>query len=350
MFPPMKSLLGISAFLSLFSGQAIAEDYGPFFILPDAPKVAILNGEIDLRTPLAFKRLLSENPQIVLVALNSPGGLVQPALLVAEEVHERKLHTFIPENSSCASACAFIFFAGNGRFVAGQLGVHQIYGSNDVTSTQLNLSDIIEMLAKYDVSPTVITKMLRTPPNSTYFFTKDELQSLGIQADPKQEIAGSPAPATIAPRPAPPTSNTAQSGDQDAMQEAVARNMALELIATGQMERDQMLSKSVRSYADPVDFYGKMLTRKAVMESKASYVDRWPERRVIPRMDTIKVSCSMDVCSIAGVYEWFVNSPKRKKSLSGVSNFLYQLRMTDPPVVFKENGEVIERFKLEKPN
>lgn len=35
--------------------------------------------------------------------------------MVAEEVYERGLNTYIPKDSYCASACSFVFFAGRQR-------------------------------------------------------------------------------------------------------------------------------------------------------------------------------------------------------------------------------------------
>lgn len=334
------ALFGLAA---LYAGEALGDDFAPFFTIPDAPKILILNGEIDLRTPLAFRRALEANPLVTVVALNSPGGSVQPALLIAEEVHDRKLITFVPESGSCASACSFIFFAGSGRYAAGKLGVHQIYGTNDVEATQLNLSDIIETLAKYDVAPAVITKMLRTPSNSMYFFSKEELGSLGIQADVPSEDTAMPKtsrPATRQPAPVP---ASVPGNEEDASQEGPARKAILDLIASSSWDADQALAKASTSYSGFVDFYGKKLTRDDVLRDKIQYMARWPVRSVQPRDESILVGCDQNVCSISGIYDWAVSNPLKNKRISGVSKFFYQLQMSNPPQVIKENGIVIER-------
>ena len=155
--------------------------FGPFVIDPASPGIIVLSGEIDDRSALEFRRVLAASPNATVIALNSPGGSVQSGLLIAEEVYERGMSTIIPEGYICASACSWIFFAGHQRHVEGRLGVHQISGpveSNVVT--QLNLSDVVEALKKYGTSPQVLAVMFRTPPDSMYFFTADEIEKIGL--------------------------------------------------------------------------------------------------------------------------------------------------------------------------
>ena len=331
------SIIAFAVIKMFCTSSAFAEDFAPFYTAPDVPKALVLNGDIDPRTPLAFKRALDANPQIDVLILNSPGGSVQAALLVAEEVHDRKLITFVPPSGTCASACAFIFFAGEGRLAAGRLGVHQIYGGNDIESTQLNLSDIIETLTKYGVSPAVITKMLRTPPSSMHYFSKEELVTLGIQSDsvPSPDVASKP---VALPKNAPLTQS-------DADQEAPAKKAVLDLIASGSLGPDQVISKASSSYSGSVQFYGRTLSKDDVLRDKLRYVERWPMRNVVPRDASIEVACENDTCSVSGLYDWSVANPQKKKQISGVSKFFYRLQMSIPPLVTEENGIVIDRTR-----
>lgn len=87
----------VAAFFSsvlLFSVSCLANDtsaeIAPFLHLDDTPGVLVLNGDIDLRTPLAFKRAIQKYPDTRIVALASNGGSVQSALLIAEDVYEKR--------------------------------------------------------------------------------------------------------------------------------------------------------------------------------------------------------------------------------------------------------------------
>jgi hypothetical protein len=155
--------------------------FAPFYLSDEAPGALILSGPIDERSALSFRRALNERPDISLLVLNSPGGLVQMALLIAEEVHERRLDTAIAEGYECSSSCAFIFLAGANRVAEGRLGVHQIYSDRpDDVSLQLHISDILEMLTRFGTPSPLITRMLRTPSDDMYYFSSSELSAMGI--------------------------------------------------------------------------------------------------------------------------------------------------------------------------
>ncbi|OJU68635.1 MAG: hypothetical protein BGO05_28300 [Rhizobiales bacterium 63-7] len=163
--------------MGLLSTSALGEGITP----SPQDKTITFDGEITARSPLAFKRALDAAPWAESVVLNSPGGFVQSALLMAEEVKERKLSTVVPDNGVCVSACAFIFLAGEGREVKGQLGVHQIYGLKNESQVQVELSDVIEALNSYGVAPELIPIMLRTAPDGMHMFSREEITKYQIE-------------------------------------------------------------------------------------------------------------------------------------------------------------------------
>lgn len=170
--------LGIGI-VSLDSAQA--EQFGPFTNDASLPGTIFLNGAIDAGSGLAFRRALSATPAAKLVVLSSPGGLVDIALLIADDIYERGLSTFIPSGAECHSACAFIFLAGRERVAAGSLGVHQISSEKpDLQDAQRAIADIMDVLDRFDVPLAVRMRMLKTPPDEMYVFTSQELQDLGI--------------------------------------------------------------------------------------------------------------------------------------------------------------------------
>ncbi|MBX8828277.1 hypothetical protein HBA93_21975, partial [Ochrobactrum sp. SFR4] len=85
-------------------------------------------------------------------------------LVIAEEVYERGMNTYIPPDSYCASACSFVFFAGKNRVADGRLGVHQISAPElSGEQAQFGVSDIVATLPKYGVSADVLGIMFSTP-------------------------------------------------------------------------------------------------------------------------------------------------------------------------------------------
>jgi hypothetical protein len=180
----MSSLrIALLSFFLLASAQLseAADQFGAF-VLPDEAKDAIiLNGEIGIGAPLDFRRALSARPGATVLVLSSPGGLVASGLILAQDVHDRGLSTFIPEGLGCYSACSFVFFAGNSREADGELGVHQMTSDTpDPSGVQYSTADILDVLRTFDVSEEVVSRMLRTPNSSMYVFSKSELNDFGI--------------------------------------------------------------------------------------------------------------------------------------------------------------------------
>jgi hypothetical protein len=140
-----------------------------------------LEGEIDEGAALNFRRALTAAPKATRLILNSPGGVVPIALLIADDVSQRKLDTVIPAGSKCYSACAYIFLAGENRQADGELGVHQISSdAPDLQRAQVAISDIIDLLTRFDTPTEVLTVMFRTLPDDMYVFSAAEIEKFGI--------------------------------------------------------------------------------------------------------------------------------------------------------------------------
>jgi hypothetical protein len=193
--PIRAACAGIALSLISFTGAAAGtKTFGPFTVDDAKPDVITLNGEIDVNSGLAFRRSLQAAPNARLVTLNSPGGNVQMGLLIADDIHQRKLATYIPKDSKCFSACSFVFLAGNERKVDGGLGVHQISSdSPDLVGAQLAISDIIEVLNRFGTPMDVMQVMFKTPPNGMHVFTQEEVAQYKLN-----RTAGSEAPQVAA--------------------------------------------------------------------------------------------------------------------------------------------------------
>jgi hypothetical protein len=191
-------LVAVSAWLSTLGSPATAEtlQFGPFRTDNSRPDVIELNGELDSGSALAFRRALNAAPNAKLLTLRSDGGLVSMGLLIADDVFQRKMATFIPADAHCFSACSFIFLAGSERKVDGKLGVHQISSDlPDLTSAQLSISDIIDVLNRFGTSMDVLTIMFRTPADDMYVFSPEEIAKFGINR--QAALAGSQPPAPL---------------------------------------------------------------------------------------------------------------------------------------------------------
>lgn len=176
----IRSIAGVfGAICIVASGAAFAGEtsYGPFTVDTSKPDVINMNGVIAPSAALDFRRALRAAPDAKLITLNSDGGSVQAGLLIADDINQRALATYIPKTSKCYSACSYIFLAGKERKADGELGVHQISSdTRDLVGAQLAISDIIEVLSRFDTPAEVMQIMFKTPPDDMHVFSQQEIQ------------------------------------------------------------------------------------------------------------------------------------------------------------------------------
>jgi len=355
------------------------EQYGPFIFLPSEPDLLIYHTGVGANDMLNLKKALREHPTISTIVLqNNGGGLVHIGLVVAEEIYERGLNTYIPKDSYCASACSFVFFAGKQRLAVGRLGVHQI-SAPELTGeeAQFGVSDIVATLPKYGVSADVLGIMFSTPAKEMYFFKPTEIAKYGInRTDNVQVASAAPQPnmssggvqtlapagaAAAAPAMAPvqdvgavsqpvttaPSNPYQQQGGATPpaalSDEQRAINVAALMIQAGSGTNEDAMNFTREFYADNVDYFKKKRPKSEILADKEAYFRRWPIRRFVVDQNSLKAKCQDQLCMVGGIFDYKVSSPSRGKTASGTSNFTYVLDLRDRYRIVLEDSEVISR-------
>lgn len=324
-----KSVSRLALGLVLMFGSSIAvfaeidQRYSPWIVEENTPKIFILSGEINDRTSLNFERALEKYGQPSLLALSSPGGLVNEALVVAKRAHEMGVNTLIPEGEGCYSACSLIFLAGKVRIADGDLGVHQISSkSNDLSEGQVAISDILDVIGHFDVPNDLMVDMFRTPPDEIYIVPEDEKIRYGffLRAANERTSSGEPS-----------------------LEERAAKFLIDFNLAWSQ-ENSIALGEIETHYGDSVEYFGKSRTHAEVMDDKASFADRWPIRRYTVDGSTVTASCRANVCTVTGNIHWHAESPARGKISDGVASSRFVLSIAaDRIIVLEEDGVVLSR-------
>lgn len=170
-----------------------AKFYGSFAHFESVPYALFLLGEIEDGDFFELRQAMRER-DIQIVVTASPGGSVFEALQIASVINDNKISTYVPRNQglSCASACAFVFFAGTNRVASGRLGVHQFSTASgselDRTSgniasrvAQYTTGEIIAFLNEFNTPPAVYAKMFSTP--DMYWFNENERNELTLGVD-----------------------------------------------------------------------------------------------------------------------------------------------------------------------
>ena len=163
--------------------------YGGFIHTDRLPNTLLFFSDIRKNDSFEFRKALRVH-DIELIVLSSPGGSVFEGLQTAGIIHDKNLKTYIPNQSlygsgDCASACSFMFFAGESRSAKGDLGVHQFYSGKasdkaEIGSTQktaqFTVSEIIGFLNEFETPAWVYERMFQQ--SEMYYFTESELLQL----------------------------------------------------------------------------------------------------------------------------------------------------------------------------
>src|SRR5690606_12559415 len=107
-------------------GAAEEHRFGVFSVSDDNPEIMLLDGYIQFESVDDFRTALEAFPDVKVLDLHSQGGNVGGGLGIAEEVYARHIDTYVGVKNWCYSTCSYVFFGGEERVAAGEIGVHRI--------------------------------------------------------------------------------------------------------------------------------------------------------------------------------------------------------------------------------
>jgi hypothetical protein len=157
-------------------------------------EVLLLNGVIedgDARRFAAYVESLETVPDTII--LNSPGGIVDEALLIGRGIRERDLQTAVLTGMYCVSSCPYLLAGGTERRVARDavVGLHQHYYETPryipvyfaVESIQQGQGRTMQFLIDMGVSAELLLFSLTTSPQDIYVLVEDELLSTKLATE-----------------------------------------------------------------------------------------------------------------------------------------------------------------------
>jgi hypothetical protein len=150
-------------------------------LLPDGHAI-VFQADITYGSAKELLRLIKANPQVREIHLTSNGGLVEPALLVANAIQLRRATTFVP--TSCVSACTFLFLGGEQRYLApgAALGFHQAWrkvADQDNSLVRMN-EKIRARFAARQIDAGFVQRATTTPSATLWYPSSDELEAAGV--------------------------------------------------------------------------------------------------------------------------------------------------------------------------
>ena len=180
--------------------------YGSFLYTDTVPNALFFFSDIEKNDSFELRKAL-RNHDIDTLVLSSRGGSVWEGLSMAGIIHDKGLTTYVPKlgldgRGDCASACSFMFFAGNTREAEGEVGVHQFYSGSASESAeigeteeiaQFTVSEIIGFLNEFETPPFVFERMFQQ--SEMYYFDNREMKQIARTVTPlsqeqRSEIEG----------------------------------------------------------------------------------------------------------------------------------------------------------------
>jgi hypothetical protein len=123
-----------------------------------------------------------------IVVLSGPGGGVAPALAIGQEIRNNGLTTLVPAATSCASACTFIWLAGERRLLGkgARIGFHAMSYARNGGYTETHDVDyglrayLLDLGYALDTTATIVN----TPSALVRWLDAEELDANGITSEP----------------------------------------------------------------------------------------------------------------------------------------------------------------------
>ena len=129
--------------------------------------------------------LLPITTRHAIVNLNSPGGLVDDGLIIAEQIFSSGFDTYVSNTSECLSMCGIVWLSGGQRYLSedGRVGFHGAYVENERGSYSVSgpgNARIGAFLGKIKLSQTAITFITNAKPDELSFVGFEDAKFLGL--------------------------------------------------------------------------------------------------------------------------------------------------------------------------
>lgn len=132
-------------------------------------------------------------------------------------------------------------------------------------------------------------------------------------------------------------------GSQDPA--SAARRFAIDYLAFWSAPNATALETTPDFYAPRVEFYGRAMSARAILEEKRRFVRRWPERQYNPRLDTMQARCGpAALCVVRTVLDFTAANPERGKRSQGTARLELGVKFQGGrPVIVSETSRVDRR-------
>jgi hypothetical protein len=276
------------------------------------------------------------------VIFRSDGGSIWAAIRIGEAIRMKGFVTYVPERSRCASACALAWLGGVDRVMGpgAQIGFHAAHDAASGQETGLGNALVGAYLSRIGLSYSVVIYITRAPPDQMTWLTLADAVRIGIDVVEYPPRAGSDPPAAWTATPAPEKEPPASAIERTVI------DFVRAVFMIWNAPNAQSLESMARIYSYEVLYYGKPMARRAVLEDKRQFQQRWPERQYTIRPGTLAIQCSesggLPTCGIVATVDWVVRNGARRSA--GTATIDYSVVVSDGGVwITAEDSQVLQR-------
>lgn len=181
----IKKILLLAVSILLFQTIAYSANF-TLGTLRDGAYVIYLDGEIKKGDEQQFQNLIakvkSNGSRVTSTSLNSSGGNVGAAVMMALTIQEQRIQTNVPDNSVCASACFLMFAAGVEKSFSSssRIGVHsaRAYLTGEDGFAKSVTVDMARFSKDLGVPLEIIGKMVTHTPDEMAWLTLEDLKAM----------------------------------------------------------------------------------------------------------------------------------------------------------------------------
>ena len=229
-----------------------------------------------------------------LVVFHSPGGNLYAGIEIGKAIRLKGFSTFVPAGSLCASACALAWLAGRSRLMSesARVGFHAAYLKKDGQSNVSSSANAVvgAYLNQIGLSTSAVIYITSAPPEGMQWLNIQDAQRVGL--DVKQLDVAVPIRESA---------DTVTVKGLDSIIASV-RSETLALVDATNRSNVDSLSYFERKYDDHVNYFGKSLSKAAVLNQKHIFFQKWPERQFSINAGTLKIECpSQSICNTRGI-------------------------------------------------
>jgi hypothetical protein len=297
--------------------------------------IVLVEGDLLPSDDAAFRAHVGRLTKAI-VGFKSDGGNLLAGIAIGKTIRLKSFATAVLDGERCASACALAWLGGAPRLMgtSAYVGFHAAYVEKDGRAMEIGVGNALvgSYLTQIGLSENAVIYITAAAPTEVRWLTLRDAEKIGIDVVP-----WATAPAA---RPAQPLVAAREMSERDLPNRA--RSFVNAVTAKWSDANSAGLSWLDALYADQVDYYGKRLSRDAVLTDKRRFTERWPERAY--KVISSYAECNASKCFIDGYVDWQTRDIARKATASGVAGFAYVVVPSGGGfLITGENGRVVQR-------